>query len=116
MRENLLNVFQTVFNLYQWSTNYPCGQGPFTLYLDLIGWSEEQLGENLTDGVDSSQLGYKELFLLSQALEDYSNNPGPVTEYVQFLMDCELEDIDVEDTSPEVMALCRKSLEACYSI
>lgn len=115
LREKLLNVFQTVFSLYTWSSNFQCGEGPFTLFLDLIGWSEEQLGENLTT-VDSSRLGYKELGLLAEALTDYSNHPKEVTEYVQFLMDCELEDIDVEDTSPEVMALCRKSLEACYSI
>ena len=82
----------------------------------MIGWSYEALGENLTEEVDSSILGYKEIGLLAEALLDYSNHPKEVTEYVQFLMDCELEDIDVEDTSPEVMALCRKSLEACYSI
>ena len=115
LREKLLNVFQTVFSLYTWSSNFQCGEGPFTLFLDLIGWSEEQLGENLTT-VDSSRLGYKELGLLAEALTDYSNFPQDVMEYVQFLMDCEMEGVDVEDASPEVTELCRKSLEACYSI
>ena len=116
LREKLLNVFQTVFNLYQWSSNFPHQSNPFQLYLDMIGWSYETLGENLTEEVDSSILGYKEIGLLAEALTDYSNHPQEVTEYVQFLMDCELEDIDVEDTSPEVMALCKKALEACYCV
>ena len=108
-----MNVFQTVFNLYHWSSNFQSGEGPFTLFLDLIGWSETWLGENLTT-VDSTRLGYKELGLLAEALTDYSNNPTRVLEYTQFLLDCELEGVDVEDTSLEVTELCRKALEACY--
>ena len=110
-----MNVFQTVFRLYQWSTNFQSGEGPFTLFLDLIGWSSEQLGENLTE-VDAARLGYKELDLLADALKDYSDRPGDVMEYVQFLLDCEMEGVDVEDASPEVTELCRKSLEKCLAL
>ena len=111
-----MNVFQTVFNLYQWSTNFPCGEGPFTLFCDMIGWSEEALGENLVTEPNWNHYGYKELSLLALALEEYTDSPSDVKEYVQFLLDCELEGVDVEDTSPEVTELCRKALEACYCV
>ena len=111
-----MNVFQSVFALYQWSMNFPHQSTPFQLYLDMIGWSFETLGCNITEEVDNSILGYKEIGLLADALNDYSNRPHDVMEYVQFLMDCEMENIDVEDASPEVTELCRKSLEKCLAL
>jgi hypothetical protein len=34
--------------LYSWSLNYDAGKGPFPVYLDLIGWSEDHFGEALS--------------------------------------------------------------------
>ena len=36
-----------VQDLYSWSLNYNAGCGPYTLFLDLIGWSFENHGEAL---------------------------------------------------------------------
>jgi hypothetical protein len=33
---------EAVSSLYDWSTNYDAGKGPFALFLDLIGWSEDE--------------------------------------------------------------------------
>ena len=111
-----MRTYDTVFNLYHWSMNYECAKGPFSTFLDIIGWSEEALGENIQPKLDSSLLGWKELDLLADALKDYASEPGDVMDYVQFLMDCECEEIDVEDTSEEVTDLCRRALEKCYAL
>ena len=108
-----MQVFDSVFILQHWSTNFQSGQGPFSLFLDIIGWSEEQLGENITT-VDSSLLGYKEIGLLADALLDYSNYPNEVMEYANFLIECEVEGIDVS-MSDAGTALAVKQLEACYA-
>src|SRR4051794_38404383 len=35
---------ESVQDLYSWSLNYDAGAGPFALFLDLIGWSTDELG------------------------------------------------------------------------
>ncbi len=74
-------------NLYHWSTNYDAGKGPFTLFLDLIGWSEEELGEPLY-----ASLGYVELGKLGDALNEYADRPSEVREFVDALLTAEMED------------------------
>lgn len=64
--------FPNAIALYQWSTNYEAGQTPFSLFLDLIGWSEENAGAPLYD-LTNPQLGYLELDLLADALKEYAN-------------------------------------------
>jgi hypothetical protein len=55
--EDAPNYASRVADLWHWSTNYDAGKGPITLYLDMIGWSEEQLGETKYD-LTSASLGY----------------------------------------------------------
>ena len=78
-------------DLYSWSLNYPAGAGPFSLLLDLIGWSDEQLGEPLYSLKDSS-LGYLELSKLAAALTEYSERPSDVRAYVDKLLEAESKD------------------------
>ena len=73
-------------DLYHWSTNYQCGEGPFSLYLDLIGWSQDNLGEKLGTSAD---LGYVEQDKLARALLEHSLNPREVGRYVDLLMELE---------------------------
>jgi hypothetical protein len=74
-----------VADLWHWSTNYDAGKGPITLYLDLIGWSEDNIGETLFD-LTSASLGYLELDKLAGALSEYTARPTDVRAWVDELM------------------------------
>lgn len=78
----------SVQGLYSWSLNYDAGKGPFSLFLDLIGWSQEELGEPIYSLKDAS-LGYLELDKLAKALTEYADRPNDVREYVEVLMTAE---------------------------
>jgi hypothetical protein len=75
-------------DLYHWSTNYDAGKGPITLFLDMIGWSEDNIGETLYDLGDAS-LGYLELDKLAKALTEYADRPQDVREFVDALIEAE---------------------------
>lgn len=79
---------EAVQDLYSWSLNYDAGKGPFGLFLDLIGWSEDTLGCDVYDYNDRS-LGYLELSKLAAALEEYSVAPTVVWEHTIALMAAE---------------------------
>ncbi len=79
---------EAVASLYNWSTNYEAGRGPISLFLDLIGWSDEQLGEPIYSLKDAS-LGYVELDKLGLALREYSDRPSDVRAYVDQLLEAE---------------------------
>ncbi len=79
-----------IASLYSWSLNYEPGKGPMTLYLDLIGWSEDNIGEPLYSLKDAS-LGYIELGHLGRALNAYAEAPQDVYEYVNELLDAETD-------------------------
>jgi hypothetical protein len=76
---------QDVADLFHWSTNYDAGKGPSTLFLDLIGWSEDELGETMFD-LKSASLGYIELSKLADALKEYSDAPHDVRAFVETLI------------------------------
>lgn len=78
-----------VQDLYSWSLNYDAGRGPFTLFLDLIGWSEDNYGETLYSVNNCSPLGYVEIGKLAAALTAYADRPHDVLEYVDTLMEAE---------------------------
>lgn len=63
--------FPKIINLYEWSLNYRAGEGPVTLFLDLIGYSMEEFGETLYDPMKAA-LGYLELDYLGDALKEYA--------------------------------------------
>lgn len=64
--------FPNIVSLYQWTLNYEAGQGPFSLFADLVGWSEENIGCPIYD-LSKPQLGYLELDYLADALKEYAN-------------------------------------------
>lgn len=79
-----------VQDLYSWSLNYDTGKGPFALFLDLIGWSAENIGEPLYSlATVEATLGYVELDKLAVALTEYAEHPQDVREYVDTLMSAE---------------------------
>ena len=89
--DNAPEYAEGVASLWLWSSNhdYPT---PSSLFLDLIGYSEEHFGQPLSNlNTIHAKLGYKELGLLSEALNDYANRPLDVMEYVEFLLNAEGE-------------------------
>jgi hypothetical protein len=80
---------KAVADLWNWSTNYDAGKGPASLFLDLIGYSADEFGENLYVLGNASGLGYVELGKLAAALTEYADRPGDVREYVEALMAAE---------------------------
>jgi hypothetical protein len=79
-----------VASLYQWSTNYDCGKGPFTAFLDLIGWSDDNIGSTIYDWTNiREQLGFLELSKLADALSAYADHPHDVSDYVDALLEAE---------------------------
>jgi len=81
---------EPIRRLYEWSINYPPGQGPFPLLLDLIGYSEDQYGYQMYSQ-EGSNLGYTELHKLGDALKAYANWPVDVREYITALLEAESE-------------------------
>jgi len=77
--------------LYEWSLNYDAGQGPITLFLDLIGYSADNYGANLYDLINTP-LGYLELDYLGDALKEYATSPGDVMAWLEQLLSAEIAD------------------------
>lgn len=77
--ENPPNYAEGTARLYSWSLNHEFFS-PFRKFLDLIGYSEDEFGE---------PLGYMELGYLAQGLEEYSNRPQDVENYVRQLLEAE---------------------------
>lgn len=72
-------------SLINWSLNctYPT---PFALYQDIIGYSEENYGSRIC--LDKfPNMGYIEIGLLGEALDEYSNNPQDATDWIDKLME-----------------------------
>ena len=80
---------EAIQDLYSWSLNYDPGRGPFTAFLDLTGYSEDEYGTDLYDWTDRS-LGYVELDKLASALREYANRPYDVHAYIVALLDAEM--------------------------
>lgn len=70
-----------VIELRRWQRTIP-------FILDLIGWTQDNLGEPIYQLKDAS-LGYLELSKLAEALSDYADAPNEVRAYVDLLMDTE---------------------------
>ncbi len=86
--EEAPNYVSATANLWYWSTNYDAGRGPISLFLDLIGWSDENLGEPIYDLANAS-LGYVELSKLAAALTEYADRPHDVYAWISEL--CAME-------------------------
>jgi hypothetical protein len=70
--------------LFSWSENYEF-PAPSSLFLDLIGYSQEEFGEDLTSQ-EKPDLGYLEIDLLAKALTEYASRPNEIREFLSALM------------------------------
>jgi hypothetical protein len=75
--------------LYEWSLNYHPGEGPFSCLLDLVGWSDEHLGEPCYRG---GRLGWSEIRLLSDALREWVYDPPRVDDWIDRVIALEMND------------------------
>lgn len=80
---------ELIDDLWQWSQNFTFPT-PASQFLDLIGWSMDELGEPLCSP-GSPTLGYREHHFLGWALLAYAHRPGDVLERVAELMAAEVE-------------------------
>ena len=75
-------------HLYRWGLNYDRDQNPFLVFLDLIGWSAENLGRTERMG-QTVILDYVGAGYLADALTEWSDNPQEVEAWVAGLMNTE---------------------------
>lgn len=78
--ETANDTTRPIANLINWAYNesYP---NTYTLFLDLIGWTEDHIGETIYD-LSKQTPGYVELSYLADALESYSNRPNDIRDFV----------------------------------
>lgn len=72
-------------HLFSWCEGNYDFPAPSSLFLDLVGYSEDELGENLT-AQKMPSLGYLEIDLLAKALTEYASRPNDVRAFVDELM------------------------------
>ena len=81
--------FPAISGLYDWSTNYEYPT-PFTYFLDLIGYSDEMVGDNLADWSKvATNLQYLELDYLGDALKEYATYGAGAYRFVLELLEAE---------------------------
>jgi len=84
--------FPAVVDFYQWSANYEY-PSPFSYFLDLIGYSSEELEDTLGDWAKvKEKIDYLELRYFSEALAEYVENPHAVYALIKELVDLEWVD------------------------
>jgi hypothetical protein len=84
-----------VADLVRWGSNYDAtpareATNPYSLFLDIIGVSDELFGWRLSDPIHP--LGAMDVAYLAEALNEYAENPGPVYDWVVALVTAELGD------------------------
>ena len=91
--DNLLetNRFASIAALYRLGSNFDVSESPFTLFLDLIGWTKDEFGETWFDYEDKV-LGYLEGDQLADALKEWANAGRSAEDYVADLMNAERAD------------------------
>lgn len=75
--------------LYSWGLNCDRKGNPFLLFLDLIGWTDDNYGEETRLMERGSHYGYTEIGHLADALTEYADSPHDVRSWVDDLMRCE---------------------------
>jgi hypothetical protein len=80
---------KAIADLWNWSANcqYP---SPASMFLDLVGVSEEQWGERLCT-YKWPALGYLELAYLADALNAWANRPRECERYIMAVLDAECD-------------------------
>jgi hypothetical protein len=84
--------FKAISEIYEWSYgNYDAGKTPYSVFLDLIGWSHENLGHPIYSGDYNQLLGYLELDYLAKALQAVADHGLEAYEYAGLIASTESE-------------------------
>ena len=85
--------FSKIATLWAHSTNYEYPT-PATLFLDLVGYSLEEHGYLFCQDMNVviTRLGYTELGMLGEALDEYATRPLDAIKYVEALLEAETEE------------------------
>ena len=78
--------------LISWSMNYDLKSTgtPYLLFLDLIGYSEENYGQTMFNPANIQKvMGFMELDYLADALKEYAENPESVLYFIQEINEIE---------------------------
>ena len=75
--------FPNIAGLYSWSSNYEYEKRPFAVFLNLIGWTNEHLGEYLE--VEWA-LDYTAMDYMAGALAEVTKTGQDAYDYVSDLM------------------------------
>jgi hypothetical protein len=87
--ENAPANLSRIAQLWSWSSNYDYPT-PATVFIDLIGYTEEELGEPLTTMQEAVKvLGFLELGLLAEALDEYTDRPEDARNFIRNLLEAE---------------------------
>ena len=89
---NHIEAKEAVKALAEWSLNYDYPT-PMNLYMDLIGYSEDEYGEKLC-GDKQPSIGYLEADLLGKALIAYADAPGAALDAIEEIIKDETEEED----------------------
>lgn len=87
-------------HLFSWCEGNYDFPAPSSLFLDLVGYSEEHHGLNLT-AEKMPNLGYLEIDLLAKALTEYAKRPQDVRDFVEKIMNSYLDEEDKEEETDE---------------
>lgn len=82
--ENAPSHAQGVADLYRWATNYDYQTGtPYWAFCDLIGYSDDQYGQKMNPA--KFTLDYMSSDAFTAALNEWSNRPSDVTDFMDKL-------------------------------
>jgi len=78
-----------IARLWSFSSNYDYPT-PATVFIDLIGYTEEEFGEPLTTMKQAVQsLDFISLGLIAEALDEYTDRPEDALRFVRDLLEAE---------------------------
>jgi hypothetical protein len=83
--------FESIAALYNWGKNYDQENNPFTFFIDLIGYSEENYGVKLCA---KAVLEYVELDYIADALKEFVVRPDEAEDFIRALLDSEIVEGD----------------------
>ena len=84
-----MKEYTAIKDLHDWSTNYNF-PSPYSVFLDLIGYSRDELGTALVADITKAPLGYLELDYLADALSEIANYGADAYDYAVSLLDSEV--------------------------
>jgi hypothetical protein len=87
--DNAPETLSRIARLWSVSSNYEY-PSPATVFIDLIGYTEEEFGEPLTTMKEAvRRLDFVGLGLIGHALDEYTDRPNDARVFIQELLDAE---------------------------